>query len=204
MSAANSILLPEEGGRVIEVNPAARRDTTAWAGMTVFLGSWAMMFAALFLSYALIRAQEPIWPPLPYAPLPLGLPGLNTLVVALSSVSLVWAIASMRRGGSLAPGLVGAIGLGTVFLGLQWAVWSSLWTNGFEVTSGHYGGVFYLLTVFHALHVLVGLGLLVGLLPKALGEGFAPHQRSKVQLTSMFWHFVGVVWLLLFLIVYVL
>jgi cytochrome c oxidase subunit III len=169
-----------------------------YAGMVLFLGSWAMMFGALFFCYALLRIRAPFWPPLGVTELPLGLPGLNTLVLLLSSATTQRALSGLRRGrlAQFRLHLLATILLGSLFTALQCAVWIELWGRGLRLDSGTYGGLFYLLTVFHALHVLVGLGLLLWLL--------AAPRRLPVTLASMFWHGVDAVWLVMFLTVYVL
>src|SRR5437868_10962570 len=104
-----------------------------------------------------------MWPPLGITTrLPLGLPGLNTAIILLSSAALVTGLRRLRTGRATTfPRFYGlAIGLGLVFLSLQCVVWTRLWQGGFHHDTGAYGGLFYLLTGFHALHVVVGLGLL--------------------------------------------
>lgn len=176
------------------------------AGMVLFLGSWAMMFGALFLSYALLRIRAPFWPPLGMTELPLALPGLNTLLLLLSSATMQGALSGLRRGqlARFRRHLLATILLGGLFTALQCAVWIELWSGGLRLDSGTYGGLFYLLTVFHILHVLVGLGLLLWLLGPTLRREPTAPRRVPVTLASMFWHFVDAVWVVMFLSVYVL
>jgi len=184
--------------------PAER--SLAYAGMVIFLGSWAMMFGALFFSYAVLRVSAPIWPPPGFERLPLGLPGINTLLLLASSRTLALALDRARRGqlAQCRNELLWTIALGVVFVGLQCKVWAELWKSGLHLDSGAYGGTFYVLTVFHILHVLVGLGLLARLeAPHELHPPVAPGS-VPATLTAMFWHFVDVVWLTMFLVVYVL
>lgn len=187
-----------------EEMPAER--SLAYAGMVIFLGSWAMMFGALFFSYAVLRVSAPIWPPPGFDRLPLGLPGVNTLLLVASSRTLVLGLARAWRGqlAQCRNGLLGAIALGVAFVVLQCKVWVDLWRSGLHLGSGAYGGTFYVLTVFHALHVLVGLGLLARLVAPLVRRAPVAPGRVAAKLTAMFWHFGGVVWLAMFLVVYVL
>jgi heme/copper-type cytochrome/quinol oxidase subunit 3 len=194
-------------GAVLDL--AARRrappgELTAWLGMVVFLGSWAMMFAGLFFAYGLVRARAPEWPPPDQPALPLLLPGVNTAVIAASSAALAAArralLARGRRAGAALLAL--AAGLGALFLLLQTAVWARLWQGGLVPSGGPYPSVFYGLTALHALHVLVGVVALASLALRARGVRGAPH--PSVRLWGMYWHFVGVVWLVLYGTVYVL
>lgn len=195
-------LLP--GGRVI---PFRRRGeaATAWLGMVVFLGSWAMMFAGLFFSYGLVRLRAPAWPPPDQPPLPLLLPGVNVAVVLLSEGALVLALRRLRGGKPrpAAAALVAATLLGATFLALQTAVWVSLWDAGLRPDGGPYASVFYALTVFHAIHVLVGLVALAWLAARSLAGGLGPTRLQALRLWAMYWHFVGAVWVALYLAVYV-
>jgi cytochrome c oxidase subunit III len=184
--------------------PAERR--LADAGMVLFLGSWAMLFGAFFFSYAVLRVSAPIWPPPGFERLPLGLPGINTLLLLASSRTLALALERSRRGqlARCRNGLLWTIALGVLFVGLQGKVWADLWRNGLHLDSGAYGGTFYVLTVFHMLHVLVGLGLLVRLVAPLVGRAPVAPGRVTATLTAMFWHFVDAAWLTMFLAVYVL
>lgn len=179
-----------------------KAESTSYVGMVIFLGSWAMMFAALFFSYAIVRARAVAWPPPGEPRLPVLLPGLNTLVIGGSSVVMAAAVRAhglgRRRLASML--LLGAAGLGAVFLALQGIVWVGIYRAGLAPSSGPYGSVFYALTAFHGLHVLVGLAALLALatcLRAARGAS-----RSSVRLWGMYWHFVGVVWAALYLTVY--
>ena len=186
---------------------AAERGSTGYLGMVVFIGSWLMMFAAMFFVYAVLRIRMPAWPPYGADPLPLGLPGVNTALIAVSSVTLHRAMHSLRAGRVQAyrGWMTITVVLGIAFLALQAAVWLDLWQGGFRISSGVYGSIFYVLTAFHALHVVVGVGLLGWLALPAIRRSAPPSpRRASVLTASLFWHFVGAIWLLMFLTVYVL
>lgn len=180
--------------------------TLAYAGMVIFLGSWAMLFAALFFSYAVLRVSASIWPTPGFVRLPLGIPGINTLLLLASSRTLAVALGRLK-GGELRAcrnELLRTIALGVAFVALQHAVWIDLWSSGLRLDSGAYGGTFYVLTVFHILHVLVGLGLLTRVVVPLMRRVPTAPKRSAAMLTAMFWHFVDAVWLVTFVAVYVL
>jgi cytochrome c oxidase subunit III len=179
-------------------------EVTSYVGMIIFLGSWAMMFAALFFAYAVVRLRAPMWPPPDQPALPILIPGLNTVVIAGSSAAVGVAVRAhaLGRPSRAAIGLGLGAALGTLFLVLQAVVWFGLWRDGLVPTGGPYASVFYALTVFHALHVVVGLAALAALAIRAqLPRGTT---RSAVRLWGMFWHFVGVVWVALYVAVYLL
>jgi heme/copper-type cytochrome/quinol oxidase subunit 3 len=179
-------------------------EVTSYVGMIIFLGSWAMMFAALFFAYAVVRLRAPMWPPPDQPALPILIPGLNTVVIAGSSAAVVVAVRAhaLGRQRRAAIGLGLGAALGALFLALQAVVWFGLWRAGLVPSGGPYASVFYALTVFHALHVVVGLAALGALAIRAqLPRGTT---RSAVRLWGMFWHFVGVVWVALYVAVYLL
>jgi heme/copper-type cytochrome/quinol oxidase subunit 3 len=178
-------------------------ERTAHVGMAVFLGSWAMLFVALFFAYAFVRARAPAWPPEGAPALPRLIPGLNTLVVAASSAAISLAVRAQELGRArrTAAALLVAASLGATFLGLQVLVWTGLWRQGLVPSGGSYPSVFYTLTAFHALHVLVGLAALAWLARLAFRAGAS---RTSVRLWGWYWHFVGVVWGALYVTLYLL
>ena len=196
------------GGNVVEL-PSAREAIesrkTHFVGMIMALASWSMLFASLFFAYAVLRISSATWPPLGASRLPVALPAFNTLVLLLSSVVL-WRGTDPRREapGRLARAVLATTALGALFLALQLVVWIPLWTGGFRMDSGVYASLFYGLTVFHAVHVLAGLVALAWLLRGARSGRYASARQNPVRLSAMFWHFVDVVWVLMFVVVYVL
>jgi heme/copper-type cytochrome/quinol oxidase subunit 3 len=175
-------------------------DHTARIGMAVFLGSWAMLFVGLFFAYAFVRARASVWPPLDAPPLPRLIPGLNTVAIALSSAAVARAVRAqaLGRGSAVVRNLAAAVGLGTAFLVLQSVVWRGLWRQGLVPSGGPFPSVFYAFTAFHALHVLVGLAALAGVAVRARSRAGAP----SVRLWGWYWHFVGVLWVTLYVTVY--
>jgi cytochrome c oxidase subunit 3 len=185
---------------------ARRRDLGAYVGMVIALGAFGMCFAGLFFSYAVARAGASSWPPSGEQPLPLGLPALNTLVLALSSLALHRGLLAVRAGRERA--LAGWLWLtltgGVAFLALQLFVWHRVWAAGLRPDSGIYGSIFYALTVFHALHVLSGLFALGYLLVRARAGRYTAASHAGVRSVALFWHFVDAVWVVMFVSVYVL
>ena len=191
-------------GTVVELRPRAREDFTYSLGMIIALGSWAMMFGALFFMYFGVRARAASWPPPGIPHLPVALPALNTAVLAASSVALGLGVRALARGrrAALVPLVGGAAGLGALFLALQFVVWRDLWAAGLLPSTGTYGSVFYGLTALHALHVAAGLVVLLVVLARALRGVYTEHNVVRVRVCAMFWHFVDAVWLLMFVSLY--
>ncbi|HEY6478076.1 MAG TPA: hypothetical protein VI456_15975, partial [Polyangia bacterium] len=130
------------------ITTARRRQIDAQVGLTIFLGATAMLFAAMLLAYAIVRAQAPAWPPAGTPPFPRGAAAANTLALVAASFAL-------RRGHTRA-----AFGFGAAFLALQAALWRHLMAVHLGPSAGALGEVFFALSTLHALHVLGGLGAL--------------------------------------------
>lgn len=189
---------------VVRIEPRAKDDFTQTLGMIIALGAWAMMFGALFFVYAGIRSGTRIWPPPGLPPIPVALPAVNTLILAASSAALWKGTRSLARGDrrALPAWVLGAIVLGSGFLGLQMKVWRDLWLAGLLPSTGAFASVFYGLTALHAAHVLAGLVVLLVILARALRGVYTEHNVVRVRVAGMFWHFVDVVWILMFVALY--
>jgi len=174
--------------------------------MVIFLGSWAMMFGSLFFAYGMVRARANAWPPPDLPELPLLLPGVNTAVLAASSALLQLGVRWLRLGPMrrVGPALGASFALGAVFLVLQMVTWRSLLDDGLTPAGGPYPSVFYALTCIHALHVLVGIGALAWLCRGVFIGKYSAARFLPIRLWALYWHFVGAVWGIMFLTVYVL
>jgi cytochrome c oxidase subunit 3 len=166
--------------------------------MTVTLISFGMLFATLFLGYLLVRFNSPSWPPVEIEGMPQGLPFISTLVMALSSLSYVL---MQNTSGSKArlAWLVTTV-LGLVFLGVQYLLWTELKARGILVSNGMAPSMVYGFTWLHAAHILLGLAALLW-----LGHYLWRGKASAMMLVNVgkFWHFLGVVWLVMYLTLFV-
>ncbi len=194
-----------EPREVIPIHEAHKSElTTSSVGMIIFLGASSMMFAALFFVYLMLRAREPFWPP-NGTTLPLLVPSLNTAIIALSSLTMhrSWTSARSVTPKGFTRWLWATLLLGAAFLVSQTWMWIELWTRGFRVNTDLFSSVYYLLTVIHGLHALIGFVVLASLVPAALWPATLPRRLARLRLVGMFWHFVGAIWLLVFVSVYV-
>lgn len=177
---------------------------TKFVGLVMFLGSWTVMFAALFFSFATYRVHaNPSWPPLALTDVPLWMPTLSTLLIFASSITLE----SARRRvfasdlGAAKTRVKLTFILAVAFVGMQTWLWQVMWAKGVTLISEQFASYFYVLTVFHALHIVVGLGLLT-YLSRRLSGGSPAAVRVPARLVTLFWHFVGLVWGLLFVLLF--
>jgi len=186
-------------------DPAARA-VDSLVGMAIFLAAWAMLFAAMFLAYGVLRVQAAEWPPFGAPRLPRAAPALNTLLLIASGLTLRRGLARARRRPDARlprPALLASILLGVAFLGAQIALWQVMRARGLLPSSGVYGSVFFALTGFHALHVLGGLGALAWLAlrdRRGRRAGAAPLRAAR--LAALYWDFIAVVWLLMYLAIF--
>ncbi len=187
---------------------------TAFLGMLLFIGSELMFFAGLFGAYFNARASsQPNWPPdglehvlnpFPTHPIPF-LPIIATVLLVASSFTMQWAVWRIRRGDR--TGMVRALSLtlllGVVFLAAQAFDYYTLVTEDhFGIDSTVYGTLFYTMTGFHGAHVFGGVvGIFIVLLRGAAGQ-FSARHHIAVEAVSAYWHFVDIVWIFLFLLLY--
>jgi heme/copper-type cytochrome/quinol oxidase subunit 3 len=178
--------------------------SNAWLAVLITLGAETMFFAGLIGAYIVFRVGSPVWPP-PFQPrLPVGVTGVNTMMLLVSAVTMRLALSAAQQGNRvrLLRFLAVTSGLGAVFLIVQGLEWVRLIHFGLTVSSSVYGGLFYTLIGFHGLHVLVGLIWVVTVLVLASRGRFTRQQHTGVQTCSMYWLFVVGLWPVLYGLVY--
>ena len=177
---------------------------TAVFGMTIFLASEAMLFAGLIAGYIVLRLSSPAWPPSPeYPKLPVLLTGINTVFLITSSFTYHFAEVAVKKGKKGIFWLFVTVLLGTLFLCIQAYEWYHLHHEGLWFNKGGaYGASFFLLTGFHGLHVLVGVLMIAWALIRQLGGAYTAQSHTYLILAGMYWHFVDVVWLFLYSVLY--
>ena len=177
---------------------------TAVFGMTIFLASEAMLFAGLIAGYIVLRLSSPAWPPsAEYPKLPVVLTGINTVFLITSSFTYHFAEVAVKKGKKGTAWLFLTVLLGSLFVGVQAYEWyhmhhEGLWFN----TGGVYGSSFFVLTGFHGLHVLIGVLMIAWALIRQLGGAYTAQSHTYLILAGMYWHFVDVVWLFLYSVLY--
>ena len=165
--------------------------------------SEAMLFGALFAAYFVIRSESGGWPPNGQERPELLLPGLNTLLLLSSSVTMQVAVRAIGRGElpTMRRWLRATLLLGSVFILVQGYEFA---TNGFGLDAGVFGSTFYTLTGFHGAHVLAGLAFMAIVALRARRGLISAEHHTAVEAASYYWHFVDVVWVILFSTLYVL
>ena len=171
-------------------------------GFIIFLCSESVIFLAFFSGYAILRTSALDWLPPGVEGLEWRKPLLNTVVLLSSSGTIMLAEHFKAREKLwLFRGFwLLTMAMGAYFLVGQAVEWSGL---SFGFSSGTFGGTFYLLTGFHGLHVATGVLLMTIMLIKSFIPGNYDGGEQGVHATSLFWHFVDVIWIILFLLLYV-
>jgi len=181
------------------------RPNLVSVGTIVWLSSELMFFAGLFAIYFTARAQNPPdlpWPPHTHLDVPYAL--VVTIVLVLSSITCQLGVFAAERGDvfGLRRWYVVTLIMGTFFVLGQANEYWTLVEEGTTLSSDAYGTVFYLATGFHGLHVTGGLIAFVYLLIRTKLSKFTPQQATAAIVVSYYWHFVDVVWIGLFTVIY--
>ena len=178
-------------------------------GMILFITSEVMFFSGLFAAYFATRAANVAdWPPRVFERIldPLGLIMIATIILIASSFTCQFAVWSIRKGdrrGFIRNTAITFI-LGVIFLGMQVIDYSILFGEGMTLASGPFGTTYFTLTGFHGAHVFGGVLMLGVILYRGMAGQFSAKHHDAVEAVSLYWHFVDVVWILLFSILYLL
>jgi cytochrome c oxidase subunit III len=194
---------------VVQEGHVARGISNPILGMLLFITSEVMFFAGLFAAYFSTRAANQTsnaWTH--FQPLlnPLSLILVATIILITSSFTCQFAIWSIRKGDR--TGFIRNIAitfvLGITFLALQAYDYSLLFGEGMTLGSGPFGTTYFTLTGFHGAHVFGGVLMLGVILYRGMSGQFSSKHHDAVEAVSLYWHFVDVVWILLFSVLYLL
>ncbi len=188
---AESPLTPESWGKL---------------GMWIFLAADAMSFGGILASYGALRYGDPNWPR-PSSILGIQLTAAMTFLLVCSSVTMVEALAGIRHGNRarMVRFLMFTILGGITFLGLQAFEWNKLiFHEGQSIARNNFGATFFILTGFHGCHVFSGVVYLSVILCRGLLGKYSATNSNEVEIVALYWHFVDLIWILVFTFVYLL
>jgi cytochrome c oxidase subunit 3 len=220
-----TVIRESEGGKYNKQVDLSFRWSMSW-----FIFSEVMFFAAFFgaLFYMRVLAvpglgsgdtMEQLWPGFAarwptsgpgieatFTPMGAwGIPAINTLILLSSGVTVTWAHWALKKNNraQLIAGLFATVALGILFLSLQAYEYVHAYHElNLTLSMGAYGATFFMLTGFHGFHVTVGTIMLIVILGRSLAGHFTAEHHFAFEGVSWYWHFVDVVWLLLFVLVY--
>ncbi|MGO9319604.1 MAG: heme-copper oxidase subunit III [Solirubrobacteraceae bacterium] len=172
-------------------------------GMLLFIISEVMIFGAFFTAYFFIRLAEGEPWPAPGTHLPVPVAFVNTLILVSSSFTLHWAETSIKRGNrfGLKAGMLSTFLLGCTFLFIQINEYANI---GFAPQDHAQQTIFYSLTGLHGAHVLIGLLILLSVTVRAFRGHYSPDSHRGVDVPGIYWHFVDIMWIVVFTTVYIL
>jgi cytochrome c oxidase subunit 3 len=186
--------------------PPAHRSSRVDAqllGMLLFIISEVMVFGAFFTAYFFIRVVGGAEWPAEGTHLPVAIAGVNTAILLSSSLTMHWTLESVKAGNrfGLRAGILTTFLLGATFLFVQINEYVHI---GFSPQDSAQGTIFYGLTGLHGAHVFIGLTLLAMVTVRAFRGHFTPTEHRGVEVPGIYWHFVDVMWVVVYTTIYVL
>ena len=206
---AHPIALPHDAVAYDVMRPPPDREVGTGVynekvGMWVFLASEVMFFTALIGTYIILRFARPDAWTGPGETLNVPVTAVNTFLLICSSVTMVKAFAAAQDGDQrmLRLWLVATVLIGATFVGVQGYEYRELVHKGFVPSEGLYGSTFYTMTGFHGFHVTMGVLCMIFVTVKAFRGKDTARDHRGVEVIGLSWHFVDLVWIILFTIVY--
>ena len=191
--------LTEGHGPMVTNTGLSNEKVAMWA----FLGSECLLFGALISTYLLYRGRSVVGPTpkqiydIPYT-------SVSSFVLLMSSLTMVLALAAIQRGDGrrLRVWLLATALLGATFVSGQIYEFTSFIREGLTIKTNLFGSTFFVLTGFHGVHVTVGIMMLLSL-ANLSSRGKLPQSKAEVvEIAGLYWHFVDIVWIVIFTIVY--
>ncbi len=204
MSEAAAALDTHTEGFHDELEPSLTPGNSGKLGMWIFLAGDAMTFGAGIAAYGALRWYNVNWPD-PADWLGITLTAVMTFILICSSLTMVEALSSVQHGNQKRMQMF--LGLtvlgGIIFLGCQASEWHHLiWGEGLSIKTSLFSATFFILTGFHGCHVFGGVVYLATLLIKSIGKEATMHEAKLLEIAGLYWHFVDLVWILIFTFVY--
>lgn len=172
--------------------------------MWVFLGSECLLFGGLISTYLLYKNRIAEGDIGPRDVFDIEFTSVSSFVLLLSSLTMVLALSALQRGDERnnRVWLITTAALGATFIGGQVYEFTAFYNEGLGYTTNIFGSAFYTLTGFHGVHVSVGIIMLMALVIRSFRGHLHREQAETVEIIGLYWHFVDVVWILIFTVVY--
>jgi cytochrome c oxidase subunit III len=171
-------------------------------GMLLFIVSEVMVFGAFFTAYFFIRVSSGDPWPAPGTTLPVIPTLFNTFILVSSSVTMHWALRGIQTGNrrALKAGMLLTFLMGCTFLFIQINEYANI---GFAPQDAAQQTIFYSLTGLHGCHVFIGLCLLLFVTIRSFRGHYSPEEHRGVEIPGIYWHFVDIMWIIVYTTVYV-
>ena len=187
-------------------HPPTSTGVDTWKlGFWTFMGSETLFFGSFIATY-MIYAGRSVAGPLPHEVLDIPLTTISTFVLLMSSLAMVIGLAGVQRGHRKAAlgGIGATILLGMVFLAFQAYEFTHFYHVGLTLSTNLFGSSFFILTGFHGAHVTIGVIWLILLWLQMFAGRIGPADAMKVEIAGLYWHFVDIVWIVIFTLIYLL
>lgn len=171
--------------------------------MWAFLGSECLLFGALISTYLLYKHRS-VSGPLPEDVFDIPFTSASSFMLLMSSLTMVLALAAIQRGDirQLRLWLLATATLGSLFITGQVYEFTSFYREGLSLSTNLFGSSFFVMTGFHGVHVTLGILMLLSLYTLSLRGKLGPEKSEVVELTGLYWHFVDIVWIVIFTVIY--
>ncbi len=170
-----------------------------------FIFAELLAFGVFFVAYAFVRAHNVALFNESQQHLNITFGAINTLVLITSSYFMVRAVAAIRQGlaHACARWIAAAIGFGAIFLVIKLFEFHAKFSAGISLSTNTFYMFYLLLTIFHFMHVILGMVILAAVMLKARRGGYSAAEHTGVETGASYWHMVDLVWIILFPLVYV-
>jgi heme/copper-type cytochrome/quinol oxidase subunit 3 len=187
----------------VQVHETATGLDNRKLGMWAFLGSECLFFGALISTYLLYRGRS-VQGPFPDQVYDIPYTSVSSFVLLMSSLTMVLALNAIQRGDhrKLRAWLLATALLGITFVGGQVFEFTVFIREGLTLSRNLFGSSFFVLTGFHGAHVTVGILMLLTLFGQSLAGRLPTERALRVELVGLYWHFVDIVWIVIFTVVY--
>jgi heme/copper-type cytochrome/quinol oxidase subunit 3 len=202
-TAAHDVHASESAAAAADGHATSTGISNEKLAMWVFLGSDCLLFGGLISTYLLLRHRS-VDGPQPEGFFDIPFTSVSSFVLLMSSLTMALAVASIHRGDvrRCRVWLTGTAVLGSIFIGGQVYEFTTFYNEGLGFTTNIFGSAFYTLTGFHGVHVTVGIIMLMTLVVVSLRGNLGPERAETVEIFGLYWHFVDIVWIIIFTVVY--
>jgi cytochrome c oxidase subunit 3/cytochrome o ubiquinol oxidase subunit 3 len=180
-------------------------------GIWVFLSSEAMFFGSFIATYLFFRGRDVAVAQATHQVIPhpkdlIDIPftSCTSFILLMSSLTMVLALAAIQRGDMrrLRIWLAATAAFGLTFISGQVYEFTNFYREGLHLSTGTFGSTFYVMTGLHGAHVTVGIFWLLALLQRSMRGELGPEKAEAVEIAGLYWHFVDIVWIVIFTVVY--
>jgi cytochrome c oxidase subunit 3/cytochrome o ubiquinol oxidase subunit 3 len=204
MAEAAAVAVPHGAREEVDHTHGTTGISNTKLAMWLFLGSECLLFGGLISTYLLYKNRIGEGQIGPRDVFDIPFTSVSSFVLLMSSLTMVLALSSLQRGDERSNRiwLLCTAALGAIFIGGQVYEFTAFYREGLGYTTNIFGSAFYTLTGFHGVHVSVGIVMLMSLWVRSMRGHLHQQHSETVEIIGLYWHFVDIVWILIFTVVY--